>query len=62
MSPPVLSFPQIGILGIHNIGKRAVVVDDQIVIRPVMYVALSYNHRVVNGREAVSFRVAVSPW
>jgi 2-oxoglutarate dehydrogenase E2 component (dihydrolipoamide succinyltransferase) len=51
--------PQTGILGMHNIVKRAVVVADQVVIRPMMYLALSYDHRVVDGREAVSFLVAV---
>jgi len=59
MSTPLLNYPQTGILGMHNIVKRAVVVDDQLVIRPMMYVALSYDHRVVDGREAVSFLVAV---
>ena len=43
------------ILGMHKIDKRPVVVDDQIVIRPMMYVALSYDHRIIDGREAVSF-------
>ncbi len=59
MSTPLLNYPQTGILGMHNIVKRAVVVDDQIQIRPMMYVALTYDHRVVDGREAVSFLVAV---
>ena len=59
MSTPLLNFPQTGILGMHNIVKRAVVIDDQIQIRPMMYVALTYDHRVVDGREAVSFLVAV---
>jgi 2-oxoglutarate dehydrogenase E2 component (dihydrolipoamide succinyltransferase) len=47
--------PQSGILGMHRIEKRPVVVDDEIVIRPMMYVALSYDHRIVDGREAVTF-------
>ena len=59
MSTPLLNFPQTGILGMHNIVKRAVVIDDAVAIRPMMYVALSYDHRVVDGREAVSFLVAV---
>ncbi len=59
MSTPILNPPQSGILGLHAIQKRAVVVDDQIVIRPMMYVALSYDHRIVDGREAVQFLVRV---
>jgi 2-oxoglutarate dehydrogenase E2 component (dihydrolipoamide succinyltransferase) len=59
MSTPLLNYPQTGILGMHNIVKRAIVVGDEIKVRPVMYVALSYDHRVVDGREAVSFLVAV---
>ncbi|HET9625102.1 MAG TPA: 2-oxoglutarate dehydrogenase complex dihydrolipoyllysine-residue succinyltransferase [Kofleriaceae bacterium] len=59
MSTPLLNYPQTGILGMHNIVKRAVVIGDEIKIRPMMYVALSYDHRVVDGREAVSFLVAV---
>lgn len=59
MSTPILNPPQSGILGMHNIVKRAVVVNDQIVIRPMMYLALSYDHRVIDGKEAVSFLVKV---
>jgi len=59
MSTPLLNYPQTGILGMHNIVKRAVVVDDQVTVRPMMYVALTYDHRVVDGKEAVSFLVAV---
>ena len=59
MSTPLLNYPQTGILGMHNIVKRAVVVSDEVKVRPMMYVALSYDHRVVDGREAVSFLVAV---
>ncbi|MCB9563590.1 MAG: 2-oxoglutarate dehydrogenase complex dihydrolipoyllysine-residue succinyltransferase [Kofleriaceae bacterium] len=59
MSTPLLNYPQSGILGMHNIVKRAIVVDDQVQVRPMMYVALTYDHRVVDGREAVSFLVAV---
>ncbi len=47
--------PQSAILGMHKIEKRPVVVDDDVVIRPMMYVALSYDHRIVDGREAVTF-------
>ena len=57
LSTPILNPPQSGILGMHNIVKRPVVVDDQIVIRPIMYLALSYDHRIVDGKEAVSFLV-----
>lgn len=57
LSTPILNPPQSGILGMHTIAKRAVVVGDQIVIRPMMYVALSYDHRVVDGREAILFLV-----
>lgn len=59
MSTPILNPPQSGILGMHAIQKRAVVVDDQIVIRPMMYLALSYDHRIIDGREAVTFLVRV---
>jgi len=59
MSTPILNPPQSGILGLHAIQKRAIVVDDAIVIRPMMYVALSYDHRLVDGREAVQFLVRV---
>ena len=54
LSTPILNMPQSGILGMHKIEKRPVVVDDEIVIRPMMYVALSYDHRVVDGKEAVT--------
>jgi len=59
LSTPILNPPQSGILGMHNIVKRAVVIDDQIVIRPMMYLALSYDHRIVDGREAVQFLVRI---
>src|SRR4051812_31021431 len=59
MSTPILNPPQSGILGLHAIQKRAVVIDDAIVVRPMMYVALSYDHRIVDGREAVQFLVKV---
>ena len=59
MSSPILNPPQSGILGMHKIEKRAVVVNDEIVIRPMMYLALSYDHRIVDGKEAVTFLVRV---
>jgi 2-oxoglutarate dehydrogenase E2 component (dihydrolipoamide succinyltransferase) len=59
MSTPILNAPQSGILGMHAIQKRAVVVNDEIVIRPMMYVALSYDHRIVDGSTAVRFLVKV---
>jgi 2-oxoglutarate dehydrogenase E2 component (dihydrolipoamide succinyltransferase) len=59
MSTPILNRPQVGILGMHNIVQRAVVVDGEIVIRPMMYLALSYDHRIIDGREAVSFLVRI---
>lgn len=55
MSTPILNPPQSGILGMHKIEKRPIVVDDAIVIRPMMYLAMSYDHRIIDGREAVSF-------
>lgn len=57
MSTPILNTPQVGILGLHKIQERAVVVEGQIVIRPMMYLALSYDHRIVDGSEAVKFLV-----
>ena len=57
LSTPILNSPQSGILGMHNIQKRPVVVDNQIVIRDMMYLALSYDHRIVDGKESVSFLV-----
>ncbi len=59
LSTPILNPPQSGILGMHNITKRAMVVEDEIVIRPMMYLALSYDHRIVDGKEAVSFLVKI---
>ncbi len=59
LSTPILNPPQSGILGMHNIVKRAVVVGDEIVARPMMYVALSYDHRIIDGREAVTFLVRI---
>ncbi len=55
LSTPILNPPQSGVLGLHRIQERPVAIDGQVVIRPMMYVALSYDHRIVDGREAVSF-------
>jgi len=55
LSTPILNPPQTGILGMHNIVKRPVVEEGNIVIRPIMYLALSYDHRIIDGKEAVSF-------
>ena len=59
LSTPIINHPQSGILGMHNISKRAVVVDDEIVIRPMMYLAFSYDHRIIDGKESVGFLVKV---
>jgi 2-oxoglutarate dehydrogenase E2 component (dihydrolipoamide succinyltransferase) len=59
LSTPLLNYPQTGILGMHNIVERPVGIDGKVELRPIMYVALTYDHRVVDGREAVSFLVAV---
>ena len=59
MSTPIINIPQSAILGMHKIEERPVVMDKQIVIRPMMYVALSYDHRIIDGRESVSFLVRV---
>lgn len=59
MSTPILNPPQSGILGMHKIQERPVAVDSRVVIRPMMYLALSYDHRVVDGKEAVTFLVRV---
>jgi 2-oxoglutarate dehydrogenase E2 component (dihydrolipoamide succinyltransferase) len=59
LSTPILNPPQSAILGMHKIEKRPVVVDDAVVVRPMMYLALSYDHRIIDGREAVMFLVRV---
>lgn len=59
LSTPILNYPQVGILGMHNIVKRPVVVGDEIVIRPIMYLALSYDHRIIDGSTAVRFLVKI---
>ena len=59
MSTPILNPPQSAILGMHKIQERPIAVKGQVVIRPMMYLALSYDHRIVDGKEAVSFLVRV---
>jgi 2-oxoglutarate dehydrogenase E2 component (dihydrolipoamide succinyltransferase) len=59
MSTPIINIPQSAILGMHNIVQRPVAINGQVVIRPMMYVALSYDHRIIDGRESVSFLVRV---
>ncbi|MDA0679838.1 MAG: 2-oxoglutarate dehydrogenase complex dihydrolipoyllysine-residue succinyltransferase [Proteobacteria bacterium] len=59
LSTPILNPPQSAILGMHNIQERAVVVDGEIVIRPMMYLALTYDHRIIDGKEAVQFLVSI---
>ena len=55
LSTPIINPPQSGVLGMHNIIERAIVIDGEIKIRPIMYLALSYDHRIIDGKEAVSF-------
>ena len=55
LSTPILNPPQSAVLGMHNIVQRPVVVDGNVEVRPVMYLALSYDHRIIDGKEAVSF-------
>ena len=59
MSTPIINPPQSAILGMHNVVERPVAINGQVVIRPMMYVALSYDHRIIDGRESVGFLVAV---
>jgi len=59
MSTPIINPPQSGILGMHNIIERPVAIDGQVVIRPMMYLALSYDHRIIDGKESVGFLVAI---
>ena len=59
LSTPIINRPHSGILGMHNIQKRAVVVDDEIVIRPMMYLAFSYDHRIIDGKESVGFLISI---
>ena len=62
MSTPILNPPQVAILGLHKIQERAVAVNGQVVVRPMMYVAVSYDHRIVDGREAVQFLVKIKDY
>ena len=57
LSTPIINPPQSAILGMHNIQERAMVVDGEVVVRPMMYLALSYDHRLIDGQAAVSFLV-----
>jgi 2-oxoglutarate dehydrogenase E2 component (dihydrolipoamide succinyltransferase) len=59
LSTPIINPPQSGILGMHNIIERPVAVEGKVEIRPMMYVALSYDHRIIDGKESVGFLVAV---
>jgi 2-oxoglutarate dehydrogenase E2 component (dihydrolipoamide succinyltransferase) len=59
LSTPIVNMPQSAILGMHKTAERPVVVNGEIVIRPMMYVAMSYDHRIIDGREAVQFLVAI---
>jgi 2-oxoglutarate dehydrogenase E2 component (dihydrolipoamide succinyltransferase) len=59
LSTPIINPPQSGILGMHNIVERPIAVNGEVVIRPIMYVALSYDHRIIDGKESVGFLVAV---
>jgi 2-oxoglutarate dehydrogenase E2 component (dihydrolipoamide succinyltransferase) len=59
LSTPIINPPQSGILGMHNIVERPVAINGKVEIRPIMYVALSYDHRIIDGRESVGFLVAV---
>jgi len=59
MSTPIINIPQSAILGMHNIIERPVAVKGQVVIRPMMYLAVSYDHRIIDGRESVSFLVRI---
>lgn len=59
MGTPILNMPQVAILGMHAIKDRPVVVDGQITVRPMMYLALTYDHRIIDGREAVTFLVRI---
>ena len=59
LSTPIINPPQSAILGMHNIIQRPIAVDGQVVIHPMMYVAMSYDHRIIDGRESVGFLVAV---
>ena len=59
LSTPILNPPQSGILGMHNIVERPVAIEGKVEIRPIMYLALSYDHRIIDGKESVGFLVAI---
>jgi 2-oxoglutarate dehydrogenase E2 component (dihydrolipoamide succinyltransferase) len=59
LSTPIINPPQSGILGMHNIIERPIAIEGKVVIRPMMYLALSYDHRIIDGRESVGFLVAI---
>jgi 2-oxoglutarate dehydrogenase E2 component (dihydrolipoamide succinyltransferase) len=62
LSTPIINAPQSAILGMHNIVERPIALNGEVVIRPVMYLALSYDHRIIDGRESVSFLVKVKEY
>jgi 2-oxoglutarate dehydrogenase E2 component (dihydrolipoamide succinyltransferase) len=62
LSTPILNRPQSAILGMHNIVQRPVAVDGQVVIRPIMYLAVSYDHRIIDGSDAVRFLVKIKEY
>ena len=62
LSTPIINPPQSAILGMHNVVERPVALNEQVVIRPVMYLALSYDHRIIDGRESVSFLFKVKEY
>ncbi len=62
MSTPIINAPQSAILGMHNIVERPVAINGEVVIRPMMYIALSYDHRIIDGRESVGFLVRVKQY
>ena len=62
LSTPILNMPQSGILGLHKIENRPIAIDKKVIIKPMMYVALSYDHRIVDGREAVTFLGSIKEW
>ena len=59
LSTPIINHPQSGILGMHNITKRPVVIDNEITIRSMMYLAFSYDHRIIDGKESVGFLIKI---
>ena len=59
LSTPIINYPQVGILGLHKTQERPIAVNGQVVVRPMMYIALSYDHRVIDGQQAVLFLVKV---